>query len=124
MSGDTISEELALEFQRKLSELEVFIASGQPLSEFSYASTDEINPNPDAESPEPDVLEDWDWRHLVHIADTRSLEAGVVRYFDHPVIKVLVTHKELTWGEVYSQGHEEWLASQIQQAEAEADSRQ
>jgi len=119
MSGDTISEELALEFQRKLSELEVFIASGQPLSEFSYASTDEINPNPDAESPEPDVLEDWDWRHLIHIADTRSLEAGVVRYFDHPVIKVLATYKELTWGEVYSQGHEEWLASQIQTAEAE-----
>lgn len=121
MSGDTISEEVALEFQRKLSELEVFIASGQPLSEFSYASTEEINPNPEANDPEPNALQDWSWRHLIHIADTRSLEAGVVRYFDHPVIKVLVTYKELTWGEVYSQGHEEWLASQIQQAEAEAE---
>ena len=121
MSGDTISEEVALEFQRKLSELEVFIASGQSLSEFSYAPTDEINPTLDANDSEPDVLQDWDWRHLIHIADTRSLEADVVRYFDHPVIKVLVTYKELTWGEVYSQGHEEWLASQIQQAEAEAE---
>ena len=121
MSGDIISEELALEFQRKLSELGAFVTSGKPLSEFSYASTDEINPNRDAKSPEPDVLEDWGWRHLIHIADTRSLEAGVVRYFDHPVIKVLVTYKELTWGEVYSQGHEEWLSSQIQQAEAEAE---
>ena len=121
MSGDTISEELALEFQRKLSELEVFIASEQPLSDFSYASTDEISPNPDAESPDPNFFEDWDWRHLIHIADTRSLEADVVRYFDHPVIKVLVTYKELTWAEVYSQGHEEWLASQIQQAEADTE---
>jgi hypothetical protein len=46
------------------------------------------------------------------VADTRTLEDGVVRYFDHPVIKVVVTHKELTWGEVYMLGYEEHEARQ------------
>jgi hypothetical protein len=44
------------------------------------------------------------------VADTRALEDGVIRYFDHPVIKIVVTHKELTWGEVYTLGYEEYQA--------------
>ena len=73
---------------------------------------EEIDSIADASDLSSNDPEDWPWGHLIHIADTRTLEAGVVRYFDHPVIKVLVTYQELTWAEVYAQGHEEWLTKQ------------
>lgn len=111
-SGNSISEDVARNFQRKLSELEEFIASEQPLSDFSYTAIEEIDSIADASDLSSNDPEDWPWGHLIHIADTRTLEAGVVRYFDHPVIKVLVTYQELTWAEVYAQGHEEWLTKQ------------
>ena len=118
-SGNSISEDVAKNFQRKLSALEDFIASEQPLSDFSYTAIDEIDSMVDTSNHSSDDPEDWPWGHLIHIADTRALEAGVVRYFDHPVIKVLVTYQELTWGEVYAQGHEEWLARQAKILEAQ-----
>ena len=46
----------------------------------------------------------WQWRHLIQVADTRPVEENTVRYFDHPVIKVVATYRELTWGEVYELG--------------------
>ena len=46
----------------------------------------------------------WQWRHLIQVADTRPIEENTVRYFDHPVIKVVATYRELTWGEVYELG--------------------
>ncbi len=118
-SGNSISEDVARNFQRKLSELEEFIASEQLLSDFSYTAIEEIDSIADASDLSSNDPEDWPWGHLIHIADTRTLEAGVVRYFDHPVIKVLVTYQELTWAEVYAQGHEEWLARQAKILEAQ-----
>ncbi|EED35955.1 hypothetical protein NOR51B_1903 [Luminiphilus syltensis NOR5-1B] len=46
----------------------------------------------------------WPWRHVIHVADTRSVPEGQVRYFDHPVVKIVATFTELTWGEVYALG--------------------
>jgi len=52
----------------------------------------------------PETHTNWPWDHLIHLADTKALSEGTVRYFDHPIIKVFSTYRELTWGEVYSQG--------------------
>jgi len=62
-----------------------------------------------ADNPEPDVTganttADWPWRHLIHVADTRVIPDGKVRYFDHPVIKVVAAYRDLTWAEVYALG--------------------
>jgi hypothetical protein len=46
----------------------------------------------------------WPYRHLIAVADTRSVPENGVRYFDHPALQVLVTWRELTWGEVWSLG--------------------
>ncbi|MEY2909915.1 MAG: hypothetical protein RLZZ602_2438, partial [Pseudomonadota bacterium] len=64
--------------------------------------------------------ESWPRRHVIQIADTRSLPEGSVRYFDHPVIKVIATWRELSWGEVYTLGHQQREANQAQQAIREA----
>ena len=108
-----ISREAAQDMQRRLATLEEFLATGQPLSTFS--GTQEPTPTAAAREGEGatgssstgDSIPEWRYRHIIHVADTRALEDGVVRYFDHPVIKVVVTHKELTWGEVYTLGYEE-----------------
>ena len=46
----------------------------------------------------------WPYRHLITVADTRSVPENGVRYFDHPALQVVVTWRELTWGEVWSLG--------------------
>lgn len=46
----------------------------------------------------------WPYRHLIHHAKTETLPERGVRYFDHPVVKVLATYKELTWREVWALG--------------------
>ncbi len=46
----------------------------------------------------------WHWKHLIQVADTRPVDENTIRYFDHPVIKVLATYRELTWSEVYALG--------------------
>lgn len=64
----------------------------------------------EAATPEPLSANDesiWPYRHVIHVADTRSLLDGNVRYFDHPVIKILATYTELSWGEVYALGDKE-----------------
>ena len=40
---------------------------------------------------------------------------GYVRYFDHPLLKIITTWRELTWGEVYQIG-----AADRERAELEA----
>lgn len=49
----------------------------------------------------------WPWRHYIHVADTRPVPPGSVRYFDHPVLKVVATYREMTWGEVHALGDED-----------------
>ncbi len=49
------------------------------------------------------------------MADTRSVAEGYVRYFDHPLLKIITTWRELTWGEVYQIG-----AADRERAELEA----
>lgn len=46
----------------------------------------------------------WPYRHIIQLADTREIPRGHVRYFDHPVIKVLASWRELTWAEVDALG--------------------
>lgn len=47
---------------------------------------------------------EWPWRHLIHVADTVPLSENRLRYYDHPVIKVLAIWRELTWYELYLRG--------------------
>ena len=47
---------------------------------------------------------EWPWRHLVHVADTISLTENRLRYYDHPVIKVLAIWRELSWYELFIEG--------------------
>lgn len=46
----------------------------------------------------------WPYQHVIQLADTRAIPRGHVRYFDHPVIKVLAAWRELTWAEVEALG--------------------
>ena len=62
----------------------------------------------DSQEPQAELIDtSWPWRHFIHITDTKALAEGAVRYFDHPVIKVFSTYRELTWGEVYTLGIED-----------------
>ena len=47
---------------------------------------------------------EWPWRHLVHVADTIPLTEKRLRYYDHPVIKVLAIWRELSWYELFIEG--------------------
>ena len=49
----------------------------------------------------------WPWRHLIHVADTIPLTENRLRYYDHPVIKVLAIWRELSWYELFRQGERE-----------------
>ncbi len=49
---------------------------------------------------------DWPWRHVIHVADTVPLAENRLRYYDHPVIKVLAIWRELSWYELYRLGVE------------------
>ena len=50
------------------------------------------------------LTSEWPWRHLVHIADTIPLTENRLRYYDHPVIKVLAIWRELSWYELFIEG--------------------
>ncbi len=50
------------------------------------------------------AVDGWPFRHLIQVADTRSVPENGVRYYDHPVVQVLVTWRELTWREVWALG--------------------
>ncbi len=53
----------------------------------------------------------WPWRHVIHVADTVPLSENRLRYYDHPVIKVLAIWRELSWYEVFRQGKDTLDAS-------------
>ena len=59
---------------------------------------------PDLPDPSAPVKPDWPWRHLIHVADTIPLTENRLRYYDHPVIKVLAIWRELSWYELFIQG--------------------
>ena len=50
------------------------------------------------------LIPEWPWRHLVHVVDTIPLTENRLRYFDHPVIKVLAIWRELSWYELFIEG--------------------
>ena len=56
---------------------------------------------------------EWPWRHLVHVADTIPLTENRLRYYDHPVIKVLAIWRELSWYELFTEGQERMNASRV-----------
>ena len=55
-------------------------------------------------SPTPPIPAQWPWRHVIHIEDTVPLTENRLRYYDHPVVKVLATWRELSWSELYALG--------------------
>jgi hypothetical protein len=62
---------------------------------------DDPSANEDYTPPRPP---DWPWRHVIHVADTVPLAENRLRYYDHPVIKVLAIWRELSWYELYRRG--------------------
>ena len=56
---------------------------------------------------------EWPWRHLVHVADTIPLAENRLRYYDHPVIKVLAIWRELSWYELFIEGQNLMDASPV-----------
>ena len=56
---------------------------------------------------------EWPWRHLVHVADTIPLTENRLRYYDHPVIKVLAIWRELSWYELFIEGQNLMNASPV-----------
>ena len=56
---------------------------------------------------------EWPWRHLVHVADTIPLTENRLRYYDHPVIKVLAIWRELSWYELFIEGQNLMDASPV-----------
>ncbi|MDG1066719.1 MAG: hypothetical protein P8O91_10910 [Luminiphilus sp.] len=113
--------------QTTFKAIETHIAAGLPLIEFVDPTTGffrELAPETnDLNNFSPP--ETWPWRHFIHVADTRSVSEGSIRYFDHPVLKIIATWQELTWGEVYQIGAEdherEELEAAIQEAKSAAD---
>ena len=80
--------------------------AGLPLIEFVDPNTGFFREE-EAESREQTGLppeDPWPWHHFLHVTDTRVVPEGYIRYFDHPVLKVVATWRELTWGEVYQIG--------------------
>ena len=59
------------------------------------------------------LIPEWPWRHLVHIADTIPLTENRLRYYDHPVIKVLAIWRELSWYELFIEGQNLMDASPV-----------
>ncbi len=67
-------------------------------------ATPETNDESMAIEVEVPLIPEWPWRHLVHVADTIPLTENRLRYFDHPVIKVLAIWRELSWYELFVEG--------------------
>ena len=113
--------------QATFKAIEEHLNAGLPLIEFVDPTTGffrEVEPEIDDRnrfSP----TEIWPWRHFIHVADTRSIAEGYIRYFDHPVLKIIATWQELTWGEVYQIGaadyEREELEAAIEKAKSAAD---
>ena len=67
-------------------------------------SDSEANDTSMAREVEVPLTPEWPWRHLVHVADTIPLTENRLRYYDHPVIKVLAIWRELSWYELFIEG--------------------
>ena len=63
-------------------------------------------PTPTAQAGDASIpqVPGWPWRHVIHVADTVPLAENRLRYYDHPVIKVIALWRELTWYEVFANG--------------------
>jgi hypothetical protein len=61
-------------------------------------------PAPQLIGPAPPAPAPWPWRHVIHIEDTVPLSENRLRYYDHPVVKILATWRELSWYELYALG--------------------
>ena len=68
----------------------------------------------------PSARPEWPWRHLIQVADTIPLTENRLRYYDHPVIKVLAIWRELTWYELFYRGKILLDASSITPVSAES----
>ncbi len=64
-------------------------------------------------APAPEMPQ-WPWRHMIHLADTVPLTQNRLRYYDHPVIKVIAFYRELSWYEVFARGRSELSESEIE----------
>ena len=60
--------------------------------------------DPFDERSAPPTRPEWPWRHLIQVADTIPLTENRLRYYDHPVIKVLAVWRELSWYELFYRG--------------------
>ena len=60
--------------------------------------------SPSDERGAPPARPEWPWRHLIRVADTIPLTENRLRYYDHPVIKVLAIWRELSWYELFYRG--------------------
>ena len=63
-------------------------------------------PTPTAQAGEAPIpqVPGWPWRHVIHVADTVPLAENRLRYYDHPVIKVIALWRELSWYEIFANG--------------------
>ena len=61
-------------------------------------------PAPQLTGSAPPAPAPWPWRHVIHIEDTVPLSENRLRYYDHPVVKILATWRELSWYELYALG--------------------
>lgn len=106
-SVDTGEPEFHTEHTSIASVLAAFPSSppAEPLS-----SDNEVYREPMAEAPNQntDAASIWPYRHLIHVADTRIIPDGKIRYIDHPAIKILAVYRELSWAEVYHRGIAEY----------------
>ncbi len=111
--GQLLTQREALQRQQRLARFRSAIEAGvTPMSFVDRRPSRPAVPlSNDLDSAESALTDTWPWRHLIHVADTRTLPEGAVRYFDHPVIKVIATWRELTWGEIYALGDAELAAA-------------
>lgn len=108
--------------QTRLQELARKRAEGLPLIEYVDPDTGffrALEP-PVREIEDPTPADPWPWQHFLHVEDTRTIPEGYVRYFDHPVLKIIATWRELSWGEVYQLGAEEQERREVEAAVDEA----
>ena len=77
-----------------------FLSSGSFKAD-AASETDDASMATEVEVP---LIPEWPWRHLVHVADTVPLTENRLRYYDHPVIKVLAIWRELSWYELFVEG--------------------
>lgn len=128
-SGQVLAKDEAEARREQLREIIEQQAKGESIVEFVdpatgfYRDTRRRNALGELVDIPKDPGPDWPWRHVIQVADTRTLPEGSVRYFDHPVIKVVATYRELRWGEVYELGEAERDRAMLEAAVKAAENR-